>query len=260
VIFDSNVHITADGRWFTSTLDASVNHLLVQMDNASIERSLVVPLPGTISNEQSLKICGAHADRLHAAYSFNPALHSDEDAAGSHFEKDILSLPFSLVKFHNRFGKYAPNDERFIRVMEVNNAAKKPHVIMICGYLNDRNSSYYQDPVSYFFDLAIRFKNTTFVVGHSGGPFLLQLAESCKDLSNIYFDLSYAIHRYRHSSLEMDLRWMCGKLDRKIIWGSDFPEVEQMSALNDLKEITTGIDAEKVANMTGKNLQKILEL
>ena len=260
MIIDCNVHITSDGKWFGTSIAADTTDLLRQMDESGIDRAVVIPLPGVITNEENMKACSSNTDRLIAGYTFNPAEYSSAVEAGQAYAKDVLSLPFSVVKFHNRFAKYQPDDERFMEVVRVNNAAKHPHVIMICGLLTNRFSLKFVDPTAYFFDLGLTYKNTTFIVAHAAGPYMMQVAETCKDLENVYLDLSFSVTRYRNSGLEKDMSWICEKLDRKILWGSDFPEVEQKKALTDLKEITSHLSKEKFANISGENIKRILQL
>ena len=73
MIFDALTHVTPDGRWFHTDLDASEQHLLRQLDESQAQRAMVVPLAGYIENPFVLELCRRSPDRLIPCASFNPA-------------------------------------------------------------------------------------------------------------------------------------------------------------------------------------------
>lgn len=260
MIIDANVHITTDGGWFGSKHNASVDELLRQMDAASIDKAVAIPLPGSISNEDNLRICKVYSDRLIAGSTFNPASFENPLACRNAFKESFEDAPFPVIKFHNRFGIYAARDERFFAALEANALLKNPLIIMICGYLNGNNTGEYVDPAQFFFNLAKQFPSTRFIAAHGGGHDIMRVVEACKALPNTYFDLSYTICRYSGSSVDEDIRWLCSKYDRRILWGSDFPEVSPADALQRINLLTSQLPKEKQDNIRGGNLQQLYKL
>ena len=258
MIIDSNTHPTTSGIWFNSTIDASLSRLLSEMQVSGIDRSVIVPLPGSMTNDEVRNMVAGCPESCINAYTFNPALYSTSSIAQSEFESSFSGLPRSIVKFHNRFGGYQPDDERFMTILKVNNSLKCPMVVAICGFLHNRNSSKHIDTAGYFFDLALKFPSTQFIIMHGGGCQILRIAEQCRDLQNVYIDLSYTLSRYRNSSVENDIRWLCEHFDKRLLWGSDFPEISVQRAWNDIIDLTSHISIEKRNRITGLNLLGIL--
>ncbi len=93
---------------------------------------------------------------------------------------------------------------------------------------------------------------------HGTGAWIFKTAEMVRDLGNVYIDLSFTLSKYKNSSVGMDIKWLCNNFDRRLIWGSDFPEFGIKEALNDFYEISQNISSKKTENILGKNLLEIL--
>jgi predicted TIM-barrel fold metal-dependent hydrolase len=259
MIIDSNTHITRDGKWFHTDHDASLARLSSDVSSSGIDAAIVLPLPGTISNQEQDEMLRGHKKLISCA-SFNPALYSSPFAAGDAFRKEFSARKKTIVKFHHRFGKYHPEDARFYEVLRVNESLSVPMVIAVCGLLHDRNiRSAVSTPV-YFFNLAQQFSRTSFMIMHGGGTQILQVAEICRDLQQVHFDLSMTLSKYRNTSVSMDIAWLCAHYDRRMIWGSDFPETSPAQALIDFHETVGLISEEKKMNILGRNLARILDI
>jgi len=259
MIIDANVHITPDGKWFTTPHDASLDRLRSCIDEAGITAAIAVPLPGTIGNAEQEQLIAGDAKIIHAC-TFNPAQHLTVSEAVRAFQDEFGDGRKRFVKFHNRFGKYHPNDERFMAVMKANDKLDVPMVIGVCGLLHDRNTPEAVDPATYFFNLAQSLHHTTLLIMHGGGTRILQMAEFCRDLHHVYFDLSMTLSKYKGTSVAGDIRWLCHHYDRRMIWASDFPEVSILQALNDFDEVVGAIAPEKRANILGGNIAKLLDI
>jgi predicted TIM-barrel fold metal-dependent hydrolase len=259
MIIDANTHVTVSGSWFATDLDASVSRLLKSLDASGADKAMLVPLPGILTNAECRDIVAASSGKLIGAYTFNPGQWSSPLEAQDEFIKEFENQPRALVKFHNRLGKYHPMDSRFIKVLEANEQLSNPMAIGICGIIHDRNVNPGLDTATYFYNLAQQFKSTTLVVMHGGGPEILRIADMCRELHHLYLDLSLTVSRFRKSSVEADIRWLCQQFDRRLIWGSDFPEYEIGKSLDDIREIASGIEEEKLKNILGVNLLNILK-
>jgi predicted TIM-barrel fold metal-dependent hydrolase len=260
MIIDANVHVSADGKWFHTPHDASLEKLIREIESSAIDKAIVVPLPGVITNEQQRQLPAAgHPDLIHA-YTFNPALFENPKAAAEGFKREFSHLKKSFIKFHNRFGKYHPEDERFMAVMKANNEAAVPHVIGICGLLHDRNTPSAISTEKYFFDLGKKFPETTLLIMHGGGTRILQIAELCRDLHNVFFDLSMTLTKYAETSVANDIKWLCKHYDKRMIWASDFPEISPKIALETFDAVCMNLEADKRKNILGLNIASILNI
>ncbi len=260
MIIDCNTHITKDGRWFHTAHDASLQRLLDELKNSEVDLALVMPLPGTISNEDQNTLLKGKEELLFSGSGFNPGEFSSPKEAGEAFRKEFSGSKKTVVKFHNRFGKYHPEDERFLEVLRVNDTLEIPMLIGVCGLLHDRNSSSAIDTSIYFFNLAKKLERTELIIMHGGGTQILQIAEICRDLHHVYFDLSMTLSKYKNTSIASDISWLCHHYDRRMIWGSDFPETSLQQALIDFDETVGTLAEEKRDNILGKNIQKLLHL
>lgn len=260
MIIDANVHITEDSKWFKSDLSASLDSLLMQMDEANIDKAVLVPFSGFISNEFILKSFLKFPDRFIPACSINPGDFKSNNEAGQAFINLFDQFDFKIIKFHNRLHKFSPLDERFLSMLSVNNDLAAPKIIFVCGlfYARDTPVSQLSPPqiVHYY---ATRFPKTTFVIMHSCGSYALSVSEAIKDCPNVFFDLSYIISKYKSSSVWLDLKHLVSTFDRRLIWGSDFPEVSLRQALDDFIELSENLDINKKNNILAGNIIKILE-
>jgi predicted TIM-barrel fold metal-dependent hydrolase len=109
-------------------------------------------------------------------------------------------------------------------------------------------------------ELVGRFPSLTFVLLHGGGSWILQVAEAVRDCPNAFIDISFTMIRYSRSSIAADLHYILENFDRRVVFGSDFPEVSIGSALERFREFTNGISPEKCCNILGRNLSRILSL
>jgi predicted TIM-barrel fold metal-dependent hydrolase len=259
MIIDANVHITSDGKWFTTPHDASLKRLRKCIEDAGIHAAVAVPLPGTIGNQEQAELIANDKNIIHAC-TFNPALYDSPESAQSAFRKEFGDGKKRFVKFHNRFGKYHAADERFYAVIRANDEFDVPMVIGVCGLLHDRNTPGAIDPAVYFFDLAQTMRNSNLIIMHGGGTRILQMAEMCRDLHHVYIDLSMTLSKYKDTSVASDIRWLCHHYDRRIIWASDFPEVSILQALHDFDDVVGALAPERRANILGLNIAKLLDI
>lgn len=260
MIIDSNVHITEDGKWFTSNLNASIDSLLLQMDEAHIDKAVLVPFSGFISNEFIKKISLKYPDRFIPACSINPADFSSKNEAGEAFFNLFQRFDFKIIKFHNRLHKFSPLDERFLEMLSVNNNLPKPKVIFICGLFYARDTPVCElcpPQIVHFY--ATQFPETNFVMMHSCGSHALPVYEAVRELTNVYLDLSLIVSKYKISSVWLDFKYLVKTFDRRLIWGSDFPEISINQALMDFNELSENIDQSKKNNILSLNLLSIIE-
>ena len=259
MIIDANVHITSDGKWFTTPHDASLQRLRICIEEAGIHAAVAVPLPGTIGNVEQAELIANDTKIIHAC-TFNPALYDSPESAQSAFRKEFGDGKKRFVKFHNRFGKYHAADERFYAVIRANDELEVPMVVGVCGLLHDRNTPGAIDPAVYFFNLAQTMRNSNLIIMHGGGTRILQIAEICRDLHHVFIDLSMTLSKYKETSVASDIRWLCHHYDRRIIWASDFPEVSILQALQDFDEVVGALAPERRANILGLNIAKLLDI
>jgi len=107
-------------------------------------------------------------------------------------------------------------------------------------------------------ELVGRFDRLTFVLLHAGGSQALQVAEAVRDSPNAYLDLSFTLCRYPATSLRLDLLHLVNTFDRRLVFGSDFPEFGIREAYAEFTRFAAGTLPVKRSNVLGRNLQNIL--
>jgi predicted TIM-barrel fold metal-dependent hydrolase len=256
MIIDANAHITEDGKWFNSQLTANAQTLLKQMDSAGVDKAVLVPFHGITSNDYIINTVSQYPDRFIAGCSINPVQQTKAD-----IKVELTRLADNEVricKLHNRLHKYEPSNNLVYDFLELNEGLEKPMIISICGILANKNISPELTPVQHFHKLTSSFPNTIFIIMHAAGTHALSLYEAVKDNPNVYLDLSFTISKYKGSSVDFDIAFLIEKFDRRLIWGSDFPEFNVEQSLIDFNKLATTVADSKKRNILSSNLLTIL--
>lgn len=260
MIIDCNTHPCSSGRWFNTPLDASISNLISQMDEANVEKSVIISFEDVNTFDFSYKAFKKYSDRIIPGMSFNPAAFNSPKIAVEKFKQLFEEWEglIKMVKFHNRLHAFSLEDPRFLAVIEFNNNLIQPINVSICGLTMRPQYSISNIPPLIFSELAAKYSNTKFLIMHSGGTWLLQLYEAIRDLYNVYLDISFIQTRMRKSSIEADLTFLCWNFDRRLVWGSDFPEITLSQALSDFNIISGGLPEEKRRNILRSNIESVL--
>jgi predicted TIM-barrel fold metal-dependent hydrolase len=223
MLIDAHVHITTDGKWFNTSHDASVDRLLKEMDRGQVDKSVLLPILGTVSNEQIANLCKEHPDRFIGFGSVNPNV--DEPNIDSQVDQ-ISSLGLLGLKVHPRHQGIAPLSPITSAILE--SAAARGLPVVFCGYQQTVDDKIYMDellPLNYD-RLAKRHPNAKIVIAHMGGHRVLDAYFVAKSNPNVYLDTSYVFSALRDTSIYKDLIFVLRNLDRRVIFGSDFPEIK----------------------------------
>lgn len=258
--FDSLTHVTPSGSWFGSDVDASERELLRQMDDARVQRAMLVGLAEHIENSFVLDVCHRHPDRLVPCASFNPRSGVSAADVRARLRGEFKNGPYKAIKLHPRLNRYDPLDPSCLAVLEEIASWEYPLPVFLDTLFYYRGGLLRKGPVDTIHELVGQFPSVTFVLLHGGGSWVLQVAESIRDCPNAFLDLSFTLQRYRSTSLAADLRHLICTFDRRIVFGSDFPEIGIRAALETFYDLTQGLPAEKLANVLDTNLARILGL
>jgi predicted TIM-barrel fold metal-dependent hydrolase len=260
MIFDSLTHATPDGRWFQTKLDASEHELLRQLDESHTDRAMVVALAEYIDNRFVLDVCRRHPGRLIPCASFNPAALASPHEVHISIRAELKDTEFRALKLHPRLNRYDPLDPRCLAALEELASWQRPLPVWLDTLFYYPGGTLQKSPVDTIHDLVCRFPLLPFVLLHGGGSWILQVAEAIRDCPNAFLDISFTLHRYRNTSIRADLRYLLDSFDRRMVFGSDFPEVPVGAVLQTFREIAEGLPPEKCANVLGLNLHRILGL
>ena len=253
--FDSLVHVTRDGHWLNGRCDASRGRLIAELDRAAIGRACLVGLPGVVDNDYVLDQAHAEHGRLVPIAGFNPREHSSVSALAT----EVASLAragFAGLKLHPRLNGYDPLDPWCTAVIA--EASARGLVVYVDTLFRQRNR-----PTQHAADLVDRLAHACpdapIVLVHGGGPSLLELTEVVRVHGRLVLDLSYTLLKYAGTSLDADMRWAMLNLDQRLVIGSDMPEFTPTDAFARAEKLAAGIDADKWANITHRNLERLFD-
>jgi predicted TIM-barrel fold metal-dependent hydrolase len=258
-VLDSLTHVTPDGRWFHTAYDASETRLMRELDECQIARSVVVALAEFIPNEFVLQLCRRHPERLVPGASFNPAAWRNPIEAACEFRTLLHGAPYSVLKLHPRLNRYEPLDPRCLAVLEELASWTRPLPVWLDSLFYFRGGILREPPVHALHEIVGRFPTLEFVILHSCGTQALALAEAVRDCPNAWLDMSFTLTRYEGSSVWTDLRHLLDRFDRRMIWGSDFPEVPIRDGLAAFRRLADGATSEKATRVLGSNLSNLLK-
>jgi len=211
-----------------------------------------------IPNDFILEVCDRHPKQLIPGASFNPAGYETEHEAVRAFKDQLQGGSFRVLKLHPRLNRYDPLDPRSLAILEELASWEVPLPVWLDSLLYYKGGSLQKSLVDTIHEIVGRFQTINFVILHAGGSWALQLAEAIRDCQNTFLDISFTLCRYRNSSVWTDLRFLIETFDRRIVFGSDFPEFGTSQALDYFRDLTAGISTEKCANVLGANLHRIL--
>ena len=256
-VFDSLVHATADGRWFGSRHDASLARLLAEMDAAGVSQAVLVALAGHIPNAFVMQAAAAHPARLIAGLSLDPSRCKTPQDAARLATQTFSDFPQAVLKLHPRLNHYDPLDERHLALLEALANLPQPPLIWLDTLFHSPRVILKKAPLEAIHELLVRFPALHFVLLHGAGPALLALSEIVREHENALIDLSLFLPRYAKSSLMLDLRELLWRFDRRLVFGSDFPEHTATEALAILLAIDSDLPAQKRNNILHDNLARL---
>lgn len=256
---DGIAHVTADGRWFNTAFDASEGRLLREMDEAEVERAVVVGIADHVPNDDVFAACARWPDRLIPCPGFNPAAYATP-AAMVPAARALRDSPAAAIKLHPRMNRYDCLGTQCRAFLDEAASWPKPPPIWLDSLLHHAAAALVKPPVEALHTLAVDYPGITFVFLHSCGVQVLELAQAVRACVNAHLDLSYTLHRYQGLSFVADVGRLAATFDRRIVWGSDFPEVGIVESANEARDLFAGLPEEKRRNIMGGNLRRILGL
>ena len=251
--FDSLLHVTRAGTWINGRDDASLKRLNGELDRAQVTRGCLVGLPGIVDNAYVLECAAGSAGRLVPIAGVDPC---DGNAGGSIVRQmnAFTAAGFRGVKLHPRLGGYDPLDGR---VCETIQAASDAGLVVFVDTLFRQRGRRTGLAVEIIESLAIQCPDATMILLHGGGAELLEVAQVVRLHSNLLLDLSYTLLEFSGSSVELDVAWVLGHLDRRVVMGSDMPEFTPDQAFGRLDELMRDLPEIKRTNVAYENLQRL---
>ncbi len=249
MIIDGLTHITSDGRWIDGKSDASLENLLQNMEEARIEKAIVCGLPEGISSEGLASITAPHAARF---FIFSaPPIHRPADLE-PWFENSKKNRTVG-IKIHPREGKYSLDAREVSAAVDL--AVRRGMPILLCGFPGGSSEVLPHQVLGKWADC---YPEGTFILAHAGSHRILDAWHMARSRENVYLDLSHTLSYYLGSSVEKDIGFVARRLDKRVLFGSDFPEYSPAQAIQNLERcLSDWPDADRAA-IYGGNWKNIL--
>ena len=248
-VIDAHIHIREDGGWFGKEIDASYETVIKQMESAGIDRGLILSLAQLDQNDYVRSVCEKSGGKLYALYGFDPLRDSLDE-----LEKQLKADCFKGIKLHPRRDNFSPMDEKLFALYEA--ASKNSWTINFDVFGHTERLPMDELRPSVFDRIAKKFPELTMVLSHCCVPWVMEAFFVAKSNPNVYLDCSFIISRYSESSVVTDLLYTARHLDRKLIYGSDFPE-ESINRYYSLAKIAfKDLHEEKKKNIFGLNAKR----
>jgi predicted TIM-barrel fold metal-dependent hydrolase len=251
MIIDAHVHLTSDGRWFQTPYDASVDTALQQMDRVGIKMASIIPMPGRNQRDFVANLVGSRSDRFFTGFTISAL----EEAEFQEFRTWIEGGLAKFAKVHPRETGIAPLEPKLGRFLDV---AEKTRIPVIFDTYVRGSRLPLNELIPFRYDeLARQRPKLTIILAHSGGHRVLDALAVAQTQPNVYLELSHVLAYFRETSLEKDFAFVMNRLDKKLIYGSDFPEYPIDSYLKMVQQMIsalTDFDTKAFLGSTWKRL------
>ena len=172
--------------------------------------------------------------------------------------RDLHMLGFH---FHPIMGRFAMDDRRFYPLWETIAGLGVPVMIdvgttgMGAGLRGGLGAKIRHAHPLAIDELAADFPTLTIVAAHPGWPWIDEMTAVALHKGNVFWELSGWAPKYFPESLKRDAR---GRLQDKIMFGSDYPSLPYARALREWDEL--GLPADVMEKVFHQNAERVLGL
>jgi predicted TIM-barrel fold metal-dependent hydrolase len=252
-LFDSLAHPTLTGDWGPSRAVAHFDHLMAELEGAGFAAACAIGMAGVggYEHEAFIDRCRPYP-RLVPIAGFDPSVPD----AGAEIGR-LARLGFRGIKLHPRYSGVTRDLDALGAAFRA--AAGHDLVVFYCTYMHGPLASYPRsDPLYDLVSLLEAAPEVRAVLVHGGDVNLLRYAELVRFNHNLLLDLSLTMMKYQGSSLDMDLRFLFEKFDRRICVGTDYPEYSHGAVRSRFEQLSHGLAPDKVENAAFGNLSRLL--
>lgn len=219
MIIDAHVHISNNGKWFDTDLDATPEHLIDQLDKAGIDKAVLLPTYCNCNNKTIFDTCKKYPLRFIGFATVD--VHNIPKALDE-IQRGFEYFNLKGIKLHPRLQKFKPLDQKVYPIYV--KAIEFGWPIVFDGFLQSKDI-----PITDLFPesydvLAKQFPDLKIIIAHAGGHRFWDSFFIAKSNPNVYMDISYIFKFFEPlSHIISELKFVVENCDQKIIFGSDFP-------------------------------------
>jgi predicted TIM-barrel fold metal-dependent hydrolase len=216
---DCHVHVTPDGKWFDTDIDASLGRLLEELSDSPIKKVVLLPVgkgEDELRNATNLVISliNRYPDSLMGFSAYYPDLDVNQ----------VIESKLNGIKIHPRLNKLDILNNDLVTFYEA--ADRKGLPILFDAYCTPISDMALEQirPLVYS-KIAAAFPSLKIILAHCGMPFIWEAYTVLKWYENVFSDLSQVLEYFKSTYLVSELAWVVRKIPYKFIYGSDFPEM-----------------------------------
>jgi predicted TIM-barrel fold metal-dependent hydrolase len=256
-IFDSLTHPMPNESWLIPKYDGqnSVSHLLSAMAVSNVQWALTVGMGVSIGGYQEKNYASfirSNSDNLFPVAFLNfDVLDSGTSVAEYLFR--LKKLGYVGIKIHPRLSSIDLSNIFLASVIK--EANQLGLIILLCTYFWSKNKKLCSIGPEQLLTLLCEVPDEKIVLVHGGAVRLLEVAEIARQFQGVFLDLSFTLCKYEGSSIDLDIRYLFEKFDRRVCVGSDSPEFGLPKLRERFNLLTEGLDEVKKKNIGFRNLQ-----
>jgi predicted TIM-barrel fold metal-dependent hydrolase len=257
-VFDSIAHPTVNGSWFGKPSTNTFENLTKDYQANGLLGGCAVSLPSITLEELELfyKKCNEVTGCILfpvAAINFSETDLEEKIIA-------IKSIGYTAIKIHSRLSKI-DLDNDFSKLAGIFKLCEKYGLIVFfCTYYHTTIDFTPLHSLRYYVVALLKQAPTVkLVLLHGGDVNVMDMAQLARFNNNILIDLSYTFIKFSGSSVEQDIVFLMNNLDKKICFGSDYPEYTVDVFKDKLIKLCEQVkDKEKIENFGFKNIMNFL--
>lgn len=256
-IFDSLTHPMPDGSWLTANWNGenSIESLRASMEENNIQWALAVGMGAKVGGYEEDRYASyirSHSDKLF------PVAFVDFEVLNAGmpprtYLRRLRTLGYVGIKIHPRLSRIGLSNE--LLPMLIREANQLGLCVLLCTYFWGRDKSQCENTPEHLHALLCEVPDEKVILLHGGAVRLLEVAEIARQFPGTLLDLSFTICKYEGSSLDLDIKYLFEKFDRRLCIGSDSPEFNQRALRNRFEFLAEQLSEEKKNNIAFRNIQ-----
>ena len=258
-IYDSIVHPNKNGQWFGKNIGNTFENIVKDLTNHNIIGANSISLPNiSIAELEDFYNLSVSQDLYLYPVA---AINGDEINLESKISH-IKEIGYKAVKLHIRLANL-DLDLDFHKIQLIFNLCEKYNlVIFFCTYYHSSINTYPLYPLKhYLVKLLKSVPNVKIVLLHGGDIELMSLVQLARFNPNILIDLSYTFIKFKNSTLEADIKFLLNNFDKRICFGSDYPDYSIFEFKESLEYYFKFVnDFDKLRNISSNNCLNFLEI
>lgn len=241
-IFDSLIHSE-------SKTHAQFNKIIKDMHDNNIFKACAVELPENNCSRDFYHSV-SHYECLYPVGAIRMSENDINEV------EELYNIGYRAVKIHPR---YIDNFSKEMLRKVLDECDKYQMRVFYCTY---SDCSIVENSIPSALEIIknvfVDYPQLKVILLHGGTVELLKYSEFVRFNKNFLLDLSFTLCKYEGSSIDLDIKYLFEKFDRRICIGSDYPDFDSKKLRDRFNIFSSEISQVKKENIAYKNLEAFL--